>query len=161
MTSIDPVALQRSIDRMDILQLFAKYCHIVDDCTFPRLREVFAEDARFDYSSLGPEVKGRATTMDGVQAFIDFLTCTMADVGRGLTHLMTNHVIEVTGDEAEIVSHNTVLNLPIGGYYRSHARRTPAGWRLDRFHFSWRDYGDMAARMGYGPDGRGETASHG
>jgi hypothetical protein len=146
-----PAALQRSIDRMDILQLFARYCHIVDDCTFERLPEVFAPDAAFDYSSLGPEVKGRRTTMQGVREFIDFLTATMDDVGPGLTHLMTNHVVDVAGDEADIVSHNTVLNLPIGGHYRSHARRTPDGWRLDRFVFSWRDYAAMTRKMGFEP----------
>ncbi len=45
--------IQVCVDRMDILQLFAKYCHIVDDCTFEKLPEVFAEDAILDYSSLG------------------------------------------------------------------------------------------------------------
>ena len=37
--------IQVCVDRMDILQLFAKYCHIVDDCTWEKLPEVFAEDA--------------------------------------------------------------------------------------------------------------------
>jgi len=86
-------AIQVCVDRMDILQLFAKYCHIVDDCTFEKLPEVFSQDAELDYSSLGETVQGRRTKMEGVQEFIDFLTATMAGMGPGLTHFMTNHLI--------------------------------------------------------------------
>ncbi len=139
-----------AVDRMDILQLFAKYCHIVDDCTFEKLQEVFTEDALLDYSSLGDIVQGRRTVMHGVREFIDFLTATMAAMGPGLTHFMTNHLIDVHGDEADIVSHNHVLNIPQGGRYTSHARRTPVGWRIDRFTFENRLYQDMARKMGFG-----------
>ena len=142
--------IQRCIDRMDILQLFAKYCHIIDECTFTRLPEVFAEDAVLDYTSLGESVAGKSTKMCSVQEFIDFLTVTMAEMGPGLTHFMTNHLIEVHGDEADIVSHNHVLNIPQGGHYTSHARRTPAGWRIDRFKFQNRLFHDMARKMGFG-----------
>jgi hypothetical protein len=137
------------IDRMDLLQLLARYCHIIDDCEFEKLTEIFTEDATFDYTSLGEVVKGQRTTCNGVQEFIGFLTGTMADVGPGLTHLMTNHVVHVDGDEANVVSHNTVLNLPSGGYYKTHAIRTSAGWRIDRFIFLWRDYHEIAKRMGF------------
>ena len=143
-------AIQVCIDRMDILQLFAKYCHIVDDCTFEKLPEVFAEDAVFDYTSLGDTVQGRRTRMEGVREFMDFLTTTMAGMGPGLTHFMTNHLITVRGDEADIVSHNHVLNIPQGAQYTSHARRMADGWRLDRFIFRNRQFQDMAAKMGYG-----------
>src|SRR5258708_3913138 len=135
---------------MDILQLFAKYCHIVDDCTFEKLPEVFAEDAVLDYSSLGPTVQGRRTKMQGVQEFIDSLTATMAGRGPGLTHFMTNHLMEVQGAEADTVSHNHVLNIPQGGHYTSHARRTAQGWRIDRFPFQNRLFQDMARKMGFG-----------
>ena len=94
--------IQVCVDRMDILQLFAKYCHIVDDCTFDRLPEVFAEDAVLDYSSLGETVQGRRTRMSGVREFMEFLTATMAGMGPGLTHFMTNHLITVRGDEARL-----------------------------------------------------------
>jgi hypothetical protein len=126
--------IQVCVDRMDILQLFANYCHIVDDCTFEKLPEVFAEDAVLDYSSLGESVQGRRTKMEGVQEFVDFLTATMAGMGPGLTHFMTNHL----------------LNIPQGGHYTSHARRTPLGWRIDRFTFQNRLFQDMAKKMGFG-----------
>jgi hypothetical protein len=141
--------IQVCVDRMDILQLFAKYCHIVDDCTFEMLPEVFAEDAVFDYSSLGETVQGRRTRMEGVREFMDFLTHTMARMGPGLTHFMTNHLITVHGDEADIVSHNHVLNIPQGAKYTSHARRTQDGWRIDSFVFRNRQFQEMAAKMGY------------
>jgi hypothetical protein len=149
MPALTQTDIQLCIDRMDIMQLFAKYCHAIDDCTFEKLREVFAEDAAFDYSSLGETVQGRSTTMHGVQEFIDFLTATMEHMGPGLTHFMTNHLIDVDGDEAEIASHNHVLNIPQGAYYKSHARRTSAGWRIDRFVFQNRLYHDMAKKMGF------------
>jgi hypothetical protein len=142
--------IQVCVDRMDILQLFAKYCHIIDDCTFEKLPEVFTEDAVLDYSSLGDTVRGRRTRMHGVGEFMEFLTDTMAEMGPGLTHFMTNHLITVRDDEADIVSHNHVLNIPQGGHYTSHARRTPEGWRIDRFTFQNRLFQDMAAKMGFG-----------
>ena len=150
MPALTQTDIQVCVDRMDILQLFARYCHIVDDCTFDKLPEVFADDAVLDYSSLGPTVLGRRTRMEGVQEFIDFLTATMAGMGPGLTHFMTNHLIDVHGDEADIVSHNHVLNVPQGGHYTSHARRTPQGWRIDRFTFQNRLFQDMAKKMGFG-----------
>lgn len=150
MPAIAEASIQVTIDRMDILQLFAKYCHIVDDCTFEMLPEVFSEDAVLDYTSLGEYVQGRRTLMQGVREFMDFLTATMQGMGPGLTHFMTNHLIDVDGDEANIVSHNHVLNLPQGGRYSSHARRTPEGWRIDRFTFENRLYQDMARKMGFG-----------
>ena len=142
--------IQKCIDRMEVMQLFAKYCHIIDDCEFAKLPEVFAEDAVLDYTSLGDSVLGKSTMMYSVQEFIDFLTVTMAGMGPGLTHFMTNHLIDVHGDEADIVSHNHVLNIPQGGHYTSHARRTPAGWRIDRFKFQNRLFQDMARKMGFG-----------
>lgn len=148
--ALSETEIQVAVDRMDILQLFARYCHIVDDCTWDKLPEVFAEDAVFDYSSLGETVQGRRTRMNGVREFMDFLTATMAGMGPGLTHFMTNHLITVSGDEADIVSHNHVLNIPQGGHYTSHARRTPEGWRIDRFTFRNRLFQDMAIKMGFG-----------
>jgi hypothetical protein len=141
--------LQVCVDRMEILQLFAKYCHIIDDCEFEKLTDVFTADALLDYSSLGEFVQGQHTTMHGVREFIAFLTNSMRDMGPGLTHFMANHLIDVRGDEANIVSHNHVLNLPQGGHYRSHARRTPQGWRIDHFVFQNRLYHDMAKKMGF------------
>jgi len=142
--------IQVCVDRMNILQLFARYCHIVDDCTWEKLPEVFAEDAILDYSSLGESVQGLPTRMNGVGEFMAFLTATMAGMGPGLTHFMTNHLITVRGDEAYIISHNHVLNIPQGGHYTSHARRTPEGWRIDRFTFQNRLFQDMARKMGFG-----------
>ncbi len=149
MAELNPLAIQVCVDRMDILQLFAKYCHIVDDCTFEKLPEVFAKDAHLDYSSLGESVAGKSTTMHSVQEFVEFLTNSMQYMGPGLTHFMANHLIEVNGDEATVVSHNHVLNVPQGGYYKSHARRTEQGWRIDHFVFENRLYHDMAVKMGF------------
>jgi ketosteroid isomerase-like protein len=149
MAEINPTHLQACIDRMDILQLFARYCHIVDDCEFEKLPEVFTDDAVLDYRSLGEAVAGKNTLMHGVQEFVEFLSHSMQFMGPGLTHFMANHLIDVTGDEAHIVSHNHVLNFPQGGRYTSHARRTPVGWRIDHFIFENRLYHAMAAKMGY------------
>jgi hypothetical protein len=149
MAQLNQADIQVCVDRMDILQLFAKYCHIVDDCEFGKLPEVFTADAELDYSSLGEAVMGKSTLMHGVQEFIEFLTTSMEYMGPGLTHFMANHLIEVRGDEANIVSHNHVLNFPQGGYYRSHARRTAVGWRIDRFVFENRLYHEMAKKMGF------------
>jgi SnoaL-like domain len=141
--------IQIAIDRMSILQLFSKYCHLVSKCDFERLPEIFTDDAKFDYSSLGETVKGQKTVRHGVDSFIEFLKGTMDDIGPGLTHLMTNHWVEVHGDEADIISHSTVLNLPVGGYLTTHALRTPPGWRFDSLHYEYRSYFGVAKALGF------------
>jgi len=144
-----PDEIQICVDRDSITQLFARYCHIIDDLLFERLGEVFTPDAVFDYSSLGTSVKGQPTLLDGIPAFERFLRGTMADVGPGLSRFMTNHLIDVRGDEADVTSHSTVLNLPQGGLYRSHAVRTPEGWRIDKSVHVWRDYSSVASKVGF------------
>ncbi len=147
--SFNESQMQECLARMDIMQLFAKYAHIVDECRFSRLSEVFTDDAEIDYTSLGESVAGLSTTITGASEFEQFLTSSMEHIGRGLTHFMGNHLIDVAGGEADIVTNNHVLNLPIGGYYRSHARHTADGWKIDRFKFEWRDYQEMGRKMGY------------
>ena len=141
--------IQIAIDRMNLLQLFSKYCHLVSRCDFERLSEIFTDDAKFDYSSLGETVKGQKTVRCGVDSFIGFLKSTMDDIGPGLTHLMTNHWVEVQGDKADIVSHSTVLNLPVGGCLTTRALRTPQGWRFDSLHYEYRSYSGVAKALGF------------
>jgi len=66
--------------------------------------------------------------------------------GKASHHLATNYRIQVVGDRAELWGHgyswNRVSTFPPGtdlwetwGNYRLTYRRTPAGWRLDGFHY--------------------------
>jgi hypothetical protein len=66
--------------------------------------------------------------------------------GKSSHHMATNYRVELDGDRAELWANgyawNHVAALPEGanlwetwGNYRLTCRRTPAGWRLDGFHY--------------------------
>ncbi|MGH7579423.1 MAG: nuclear transport factor 2 family protein [Gemmatimonadales bacterium] len=78
--------------------------------------------------------------------------------GKTSHHMATNYRVRVDGDRAELWANgyawNRVAALPDGanlwetwGNYRLTCRRTPAGWRLDGFHYySKLTRGDDAVR---------------
>jgi SnoaL-like domain len=131
--------------RLEILDLFARYCHAVDRYEFSLFEDVFTEDLVADYS----EVRGadEEPIIHGRQAFSDWLSSSMAPIGPGMTHYMTNHLITFEGDEARVVSHNHVLNVAMGGVYHSRVVRTPDGWRIAEIRFEVRYFADVIARL--------------
>jgi hypothetical protein len=139
--------MQPYADRLDILDLFARYCHAVDRCDWGMLRSVFSDDVRADYSSVAEYTTEGVPVINGVEEFIKFLSVSMAPIGPGLTHFMSNHLIKMNGDTATAVVHNHVLNLPQGGVYHTHARRTPQGWRIDKLVFENRLFEDVSKRI--------------
>src|SRR5207245_9876030 len=79
-------------------------------------------------------------------------------IGPGLTHFMTNHLIELRGEDALVTVHNHFLNVGMGGVYHCRAVPTPQGWRIAELRFEVRYFGDVIERLnGYmsAVDGRG------
>jgi hypothetical protein len=138
---------QISLDRLDILDLFARYAHAVDLCDWEMLREVFSDDVEANYTTVAQYTQNHTPILHGIEDIIHYFNTVMPHIGPGLTHFMTNHLIRLDGDEANITSHNHVLNLAQGGVYHTHAKRTPKGWRLDRLRFEVRYFDRVAERM--------------
>jgi hypothetical protein len=136
---------EEAASRLEILDLFARYCHAVDRYEFTLFEDVFTDDVVADYS----EVRGadEEPIIVGRQAFADWLVQSMAAIGPGMTHYMTNHLITIDGDEARVLSHNHVLNVAMGGVYHSRAVRTPEGWRIAEIRFEARYFAPVVERL--------------
>ena len=157
MTDENRASGEISLDRLDILDLFARYAHAVDLCDWEMLREVFSDDVEANYTTVAQYTQNHAPILHGIDDIIHYFNTVMPHIGPGLTHFMTNHLIKLDGDEANITSHNHVLNLAQGGVYHTHAKRTSKGWRLDRLRFEVRYFDQVAERMNAhmnGIDGR-------
>jgi ketosteroid isomerase-like protein len=133
--------------RLDIIDLFARYCHAVDGCDWRLLRTVFTDDVHADYSSIAKYTPSDRTKLDGIEELVKFFETVQPPIGKGLTHFMTNHLIELHGDTATVTVHNHVLNVAQGGVYHTHARRTAQGWRLDKLVFENRFFAEVAKKM--------------
>jgi SnoaL-like domain len=139
------ISLEEAASRLEILDLFARYCHAIDRYEFSLFDDVFTADVIADYSDVrdpedDPIIHGRSE-------FAAWLEASMASIGPGMTHYMTNHLITMDGDEATIVSHDHVLNVAMGGVYHSRAVRTPEGWRLAEIRFEARYFAPVVDRL--------------
>src|SRR5438128_1696417 len=122
------IAPEDVASQLEILQLFARYCHIVDLADWPRFVDVFTDDVLADYSTVDVYTED-ASVIRGLDNLIAWFEKSMAHIGPGLTHFMTNHLIELRGEDALVTVHNHVLNVGMGGVYHCRAVPTPQGWR--------------------------------
>jgi hypothetical protein len=132
--------------RLEILALFARYCHAVDTLDWTLFEDVFTADVVADYSTVGEYVEDD-TVIAGLENLVAWFEKSMSPVGSGLTHFMTNHLINITGDEGTAVVHNHVLNVGMGGVYHTRVRRTDQGWRIYDLRFEVRYFEEVAQRM--------------
>lgn len=124
--------LQRILDRADIADLITAYTRAVDTCQFDKLREVFAEEAVLDYSS----VDGPVASLDDVilfleqglalfdtsQHFIGQIEYTFVDddTASVLSYLMNPMVLPAAG--------GNTTNFLLGGYYHWQFERRSDRW---------------------------------
>jgi hypothetical protein len=120
-------------DRAAIQDLIYRYAIAVDGRDWDLFRTVFSADAVIDYADSG-----------GLRADLETTVKWMAEVlgiFAGLQHNMTNHLVEIDGDQARactyFVAYHTVADgqggetvLAFGGFYRDRLIRTPDGWRI-------------------------------
>jgi hypothetical protein len=136
---------EEAASRLEILDLFARYCHAVDRYEFSSFDDVFTEDLLADYS--GVRNPDEEPIIHGRESFREWLVSSMAPIGPGMTHYMTNHLVTFDGDEARVVSHNHVLNVGMGGVYHSRVVQTPDGWRIAEIRFEVRYFADVIERL--------------
>ena len=118
-------------DRLELLDLTARYSNAIDRREFDALDGLFTADARIDYTEMG----GIEGDLASVKVF---LSDAFANFTRAL-HLMGLPVIDIDGDSAHSV---TPCNNPMvfsdeqlglmlcGLWYHLDFVRTPAGWRI-------------------------------
>jgi hypothetical protein len=111
-------------DYVEIAQLCARYCHIVDEAAWDRLDEVFAADGSMT-------VVGFWDTHRGMPALHELYSVTM---NHPIAHHSTSLVVlECTGDAAKVVSKWVTVRAggQAGtGVYADDLVRTPQGWRI-------------------------------
>ncbi|MEZ4333341.1 MAG: nuclear transport factor 2 family protein [Myxococcota bacterium] len=137
--------LAEAADRMEITELLHRYAAAIDNADFALLAEVFTPDATLDFGSVGEYIEGetRVKGFGPIRAWFEKALAPFPDV----LHFMTNHRIALDGDAATTETLMQVLHLSMGGVYRGHAVRTPAGWRFDRFTLEERSFDEAAARL--------------
>lgn len=118
-------------DRFAVQDVITLYATVMDTRDWPRLAEVFAEDVHTTYG--GQSVDGLGAVTTHIASHLD---------GCGPSqHLLGNHRIVITGDEATAVTSVRVIHLGAGersslspydsiGEYHDRLRRTDAGWRI-------------------------------
>lgn len=137
--------LAEAADRMEIIELLHRYAAAIDGGQLDLLADVFTPDATLDFGSVEQYVEGE-TVVKGfgpIRAWFEKALAPFPDV----LHFMTNHRIELDGDEATTETLMQVLHLSMGGIYRGHAVRTKAGWRFDRFCLEERSFEEAAGRL--------------
>ncbi|MFD4138596.1 MULTISPECIES: nuclear transport factor 2 family protein [unclassified Streptomyces] len=124
-------------DRLDITEVCTRMCWHTDKREWDSLRSsVFAEKVLVDYTSLNGGESAEMAADDLIEAWralLSHLTSTQ--------HLLTNHLVRVSGDTAVAMADFLATHLlpgalggplwTLGGHYRFTLRRTPSGWRID------------------------------
>jgi hypothetical protein len=119
-------------DRMDIQELLVRYGYLLDTFQFERIApEIFTEDAVLNYGT--GDVVGR----EAIDAFFGQFRAAL----DGISHNITNFIVDVEGDTARALSRNT------GWHW--HAFMEPAG-ALSARAWPW-----AAPRSSCGPWPRG------
>jgi hypothetical protein len=125
--------LSEIADRVAIQDLMYRYAMAVDGRDWTLYRTVFSADAVIDYVDSG-----------GIRADLETTVKWLAEmlaIFAGLQHNMTNHVVEIDGDQARactyFIAYHTLVDGPgsecvlvVAGFYRDRLVRTASGWRI-------------------------------
>jgi 3-phenylpropionate/cinnamic acid dioxygenase small subunit len=120
------------LDELRIVRVLSRYCRNLDDERFDALPTLFAADAVFE--TMGKRLEGRA-------AIREFFP---RDSGGGGhrptgTHLLSNPVIDIDGDQADAESDwamvrrdaQGVCTIVLAGRYRDRFVRTDGEWLIE------------------------------
>jgi hypothetical protein len=131
-------ALREVVDRMQIVENLARYHHTVDAKDWAGLSALLTEDVVAEYRSLNDiGLFGLEGTYEGRTVVVDWIRTGQEpfQFNGAPTHFMTNHVIELSGDEASSRSYFNDVDLPTGlmigtGIYTCRHVRTVTGWKI-------------------------------
>ena len=131
-------------DREDLRDAVLKFATAVDTIDMALYRSAFAEACEYDLSAFNGQAPVTVKAADwaaGIEPFRRGFDATQ--------HLLSNFVFHVTGDRATVTAtvqaEHFLANdqgdgsVTLGGHYDFGLKRTPDGWRIDRFKLtaSW------------------------
>jgi hypothetical protein len=129
------LSIQEISDRLEILDLMARYADAVDRHDWDALDRLFTADAFIDYTAMGGSSGDLATSKA-------FLADTAAPFFPLWQHLLGQTVLDIDGDTARARTwcHNPMVMrdgddphlMMCGLWYRDDLVRTEAGWRISR-----------------------------
>jgi hypothetical protein len=131
-------ALRQVVDRLEIIENLGRYHHAVDAKDWDGLSGLFTEDIVAEYRSLNDaELFGLEGVYEGRRVVVDWIRAGQEpfQFNGAPTHFMTNHVIDLSGDEASSRSYFNDVDLPSGliigtGIYTCAHVRTAEGWKI-------------------------------
>ncbi len=130
---MDEAKMQELWDRKEITDTSLRYATGVDMKDRALYRSCFTEEIEADFSSLGMGDASIIKADDWVEQAI-----MTVNLYQSTQHIITNHVIDIKGDEATCVAYlqaqhyNPEGMFTVGGYYSNTLVRTPEGWRISK-----------------------------
>ncbi len=128
-----PETLQDLIDRAHISDTVLRYATGIDRRDWPLYRSIFADAVEVDFETWSHE-PARIWT---AEAWVASVRATLAPFDA-TSHMLTNHVITLDGDEATLTAHMVALHYfdgetqELGGFYTHRLRREATGWKICR-----------------------------
>ena len=135
---MDRKKLQLLYDRMGIIDTINRYATSVDTRDWDLFLTCYTDEMNADMVSIG-----FSEPMDmPAQEFLEIIKRAV-DPFESTQHLISNHVIDIDGDNATCVCYLQAQHFRqddtgahavlIGGYYANSLIRTPAGWRINKY----------------------------
>lgn len=124
----------RADDYFQILQTSSKYAWGIDTLDRQLLSTVFAPNAHAHYEIVNDSPIKLNEDLSGFGAIFSFLQRNLGHrkgLGALPWHFVSNQVIEMHGDQADMRFYMHNRPGAAGGVYHMHLVRTPQGWRVD------------------------------
>lgn len=132
---MDDAKLQLLLDRAEISDVQLRYATGLDSRDWPLFRSCFTDEIETDFTSVFGGEPRRVSADRWTEAARRSLSGLKAT-----QHMITNHVIEVAGDDATCIAYVQARHfLPndagdstqtMFGYYTNRFTRTSAGWKI-------------------------------
>jgi 3-phenylpropionate/cinnamic acid dioxygenase small subunit len=127
------LTMQEMSDRLEIQDLFTRYCFAIDERDWQALDAMFTHDARIDYTATG----GAAGSLAEMK---DWLADALAPFAMS-QHMVSLPRLEIAGDKAisRMILFNPMMmedaqgeqnTFFVGVWYHDTLVRTAAGWRI-------------------------------
>jgi len=149
-------------DQLEIAQLRAQYCHLLDDRRWSEFADLFTADGEFEGLEL---VRGR-------EAILEFFSERVPKLAENFWHFCTNGTVELRNDTAtgrismEYLSVTKGVSYVSAGHYDDEMVRSDGRWRFKSRRITFYYYAPLAdgfvgrpeiAGLRNGPTGRREA----
>lgn len=127
------LTMQEISDRLEIQDLFTRYCYAIDDRDWDALNAMFTPDARIDYTATG----GAAGSLAEMKAWLETALAPFVMS----QHMVSHPLLTIDGDSAtsRMILFNPmgmddgqgdVSTFFVGVWYHDRLVRTETGWRI-------------------------------